>query len=323
MQANPAEGNALISQFSDIFIQMIILFAVGAVGYASKKLGLMDGEFDKKLSKLVLSTALPAMMLASVLTAEVLPSAQQILWTIAVSCASYLIMIVAGFAVTAALRIPHGRKGVFRFMVVFGNTGFIGFPVTSAIFGPEALIYATVFNLAFNVLVFTLGVWFLASDNDYGVKVKMGPKAFLSPTIVACVAAIALALLGVHGVPVLGQTLDTLGSFTTPAAMLIIGSSLANVSVRQLIGGPRLMVAAVFRLLVVPALIWYALHFFVGDHLILGVIVVLSAMPVATNGTMLSYQYGGDSKTMAQGTFVTTVCALVTIPLLAVLFGAM
>lgn len=56
--------------------------------------------------------------------------------------------------------------------------------------------------------------------------------------------------------------------------------------------------------------------------MLLGVIVLLSAMPVATNGTMLCYQYGGDSKTMAQGTFVTTLGAVFTIPLLAVLFMA-
>ena len=62
-------------------------------------------------------------------------------------------------------------------MMVFGNTGFIGFPVTAAVFGAEALIYTTVFNLAFNALVFTLGVWMLATDNKYGVKIKMSPKS--------------------------------------------------------------------------------------------------------------------------------------------------
>ncbi|WP_101723149.1 AEC family transporter [Eggerthella timonensis] len=312
----------MISQFADIFVQMVVLFAVGATGYAAKRLKLMDEDFDRKLSKLILSTALPALMLAAVLTAEALPSPAQLGWTIAVSCASYVVLVASGFALTAALRVPDGRKGVFRFMMMFGNTGFIGFPVTAAIFGMEALIYATVFNLVFNVLVFSLGVWLLATDNEYGVKVKMGPKAFLSPCIVASVAAIALAFAGVHGVPVLGEALDTLGSLTTPAAMLIIGSSLANVPVRQLVGGPRLMAAALVRLLAAPALVWLALHFVVSDPVLLGVIVVLSAMPVATNGTMLCFQYGGDSKTMAQGTFVTTLLAVVTIPVLAVLFAA-
>ena len=263
----------MISQFADIFVQMVVLFAVGATGYAAKRLNLMDEDFDKKFSKLILNTALPALILASVLTAETLPSATKILWTAGVSCASYVVLVAIGFSITAALRVPDGRKGVFRFMMVFGNTGFIGFPVTAAVFGAEALIYTTVFNLAFNALVFTLGVWMLATDNKYGVKIKMSPKSFLSPCIVASVASIALAFAGIHGVPVLGEALDTLGSLTTPAAMLIIGSSLANVPARQLVGGPRLMAAALVRLLVAPALVWLPLHFLVSDPVLLGVIV--------------------------------------------------
>ena len=311
----------MISGFADIFVQMVILFTVGATGYAAKKLELMDEDFDKKLSKLILNTSLPAMIIASVLTADSLPPVSQVLWAIGVSCLSYLVLIAVGFGVTAALRIPHGRRGVYRFMLVFGNTGFLGFPVIFAIFGAQGLILATIFNLAFNCLVFTVGVWFLAQDNEYGVKVRMSPRAFLSPSIIACAAALVLTLLGVHGVPVVGEALDALGSFTTPAAMLIIGSSLANLPARQLLAGPRLLVASAFRLLVTPALIWFVFHFFVSDPLLLGVLVVISAMPVATNGTMLSYQYGGDSKTIAQGTFITTVCSLVTIPLLATLLA--
>lgn len=111
--------------FADIFLQMVILFTVGATGYVAKKLHLMDEDFDKKLSKLILSTALPAMILASVLTAEYLPPAADILWAMLVSCLSYVVLIAVGFVVTAALRIPHGRRGVYRFILVFGNTGFL------------------------------------------------------------------------------------------------------------------------------------------------------------------------------------------------------
>ena len=65
----------MISQFADIFVQMVVLFAVGATGYAAKRLNLMDEDFDKKFSKLILNTALPALILASVLTAETLDAA--------------------------------------------------------------------------------------------------------------------------------------------------------------------------------------------------------------------------------------------------------
>ena len=96
----------------------------------------------------------------------------------------------------------------------------------------------------------------------------------------------------------------------------IIGSSLANLPVRDLIGGPRLWTCSVFRLLVMPAIIWAVFHAFVPAGLMFSVAVVLAGMPVATNGTMLCYQYGGNSRVMAQGTFVTTVLAMASIPLL-------
>ena len=83
--------------FADIFVQMAILFAVGAAGYAAKRLRLMDEDFDKKLSKLILNISLPAMILASVLTAESLPSPSQVLWTMAVACLSYVVLIAVGF----------------------------------------------------------------------------------------------------------------------------------------------------------------------------------------------------------------------------------
>ena len=86
----------MISQFADIFVQMVVLFAVGATGYAAKRLNLMDEDFDKKFSKLILNTALPALILASVLTAETLPSATKILWTAGVVTYNFLRTLTAG-----------------------------------------------------------------------------------------------------------------------------------------------------------------------------------------------------------------------------------
>ncbi len=90
---------------------------------------------------------------------------------------------------------------------------------------------------------------------------------------------------------------------------------------RDLIGGPRLWTCSVFRLLVMPAIIWAVFHAFVPAGLMFSVAVVLAGMPVATNGTMLCYQYGGNSRVMAQGTFVTTVLAMASIPILAGFVG--
>lgn len=299
-----------------IFKEIVTLFVIIGVGYGAKKAHFMNEEFDRMLSRLVINLALPGMILGSVLTAETLPARSEILETLGIAFVSYIILFAIAYAFTLVLRIPDGHRGVYRFMLCFGNVGFIGYPVLNAIFGPEALIYAAIFNLPFNFFVFTVGAWFLTQDTDGDVHVKTTWRTFITPVMLACLLAMILALLGVHYAPILGDALSNLGSITTPAALLIIGSSLANLPVRDLIGGPRLWACAAFRLLVTPCLIWAAFHFFVPTGLLLSIAIVISGMPVATNGTMLCYQYGGNSRVMAQGTFVTTVLALVSIPLL-------
>ena len=306
--------------FFGIVGQMITLFAIVAVGYVAKKLHFMTQEFDERFSKLILNIAIPGLIIGSVLDAETLPPFENILLTFGVATASYFVVFALAYIVTFALRVTKGHRGVFKFMVCFGNVGFIGFPVLSAIFGPEALIYAAIFNLPFNVLIFTVGIWFLLQDSEEDKKSATTWRTFLTPAIISCAVAIVLALLGIHDIPIIGEAFSTLGSLTTPGALLIIGSSLATIPVRHLIGGPRLWVASLFRLIIVPLCVWGVFHFFITDPLVLGTIVIVSGMPVATNGTMLSYEYGGDSRTMAQGTCVTTVLSISTIPLLVQIF---
>ena len=72
-------------------------------------------------------------------------------------------------------------------------------------------------------IVFTVGAWFLTQDIDGDVKVQTTWRTFVTPVMLSCVAAVILTLLGIHHAPILGDALNTLGSITTPAALLIIG----------------------------------------------------------------------------------------------------
>ena len=212
-----------------IFQEIVTLFVIVGVGYAAKKLRFMNDEFDRMLSKLVINIALPGMILGSVLTATELPTRTEVWLCLGLSVASNLVMFAVAYAFTLLMRIPDGHRGVYRFMLCFGNVGFIGYPVLSAVFGPDALVYAAVFNLPFNFFVFTVGAWFLTQDTDGDVKVQTTWRTFVTPVMLSCVAAVLLTLGGIHYAPILGDALSTLGSITTPAALLIIGSSLAAI----------------------------------------------------------------------------------------------
>ena len=316
-------GNADVSEsMFNIVAQMVALLLIMAAGYVAKKAKVTTGAIDKGLSGVVLKVTLPAMLLASALDADTLPTVDQVVATGIGSLGMFAVSIVMAFVVTAVLRIHRGNQGAFRFMTVFGNIGFMGFPVCQAIYGNEGLIYASVFQLPFGVLVYTLGVYFLAQDNGPGVKIELSPKSFLSPALVASLATLALVLLNVHSVPVLGPALTTLGSMTTPGALLVIGSSLADMPLGDLAGGPRLWICSLVRLLVTPLVVWAIFSHVISDPVVLGVTVALSGMPAATNGTMLAYEYGGNTRVISQGIFFTTVFSLVTIPLLLAFVGA-
>jgi predicted permease len=227
-----------------IFQEIVTLFAIVGVGYGAKKLRFMNDEFDRMLSKLVINIALPGMILGSVLTATELPSQTEVWLCLGLSIASNLVMFAVAYGFTLLLRIPDGHRGVYRFMLCFGNVGFIGYPVLSAIFGPDALIYAAVFNLPFNLFVFTVGAWFLTQDTDGDVKMQTTWRTFVTPVMLSCVAAVILTLTGIHHAPIAGDALSTLGSITTPAALLIIGEPAGARADRR---------AAVVGMLPVPA----------------------------------------------------------------------
>ena len=306
--------------FQAIEYQMIVLFLAMALGFVARKLHVMGEQADKMLSRLVLTITLPCTILASVLTRESLPDPAMIGTIFLFSCLAFALVFAIALTVPLLFRLGPTKRGTYRFMLAFGNTGFLGYPVLESVFGPEAVLYGAIVNIPFNILVFTAGVMML-SETEGGLKEQLreGAKNLVNPSLIACLATMALALLNVTNVGVLGEAISTMGAMTTPAALLIIGSSLATVPVRTMITHFRTYIMAAFRLVVIPVCVWLVFRNFIADPLLLGVLVIVNGMPVATNGTILCLRYGGDLNTIIRGTFVTTVLSLLTVPFLSML----
>lgn len=297
---------------------MIILFLVIAVGYLIRKVNITTDSFDATLSKVVLDVALPCLIVGSVVTSESLPDFSTILLMFGFSFVSNLLLVVLGFIVPILIRAPKNARGIYSFIVTFGNVSFIGFPVLSAVFGPDAIVYASILNIPFNLFIFTFGVLFVSnSDQPLKERLKTGVQNLKSPALVACILVLILAPLNVTNTGVVGDTLTMLGNLTTPCALLIIGSSMAKAPILTMIDNWRAYIAVACRLIVAPLLIFAVFRLFLSDPFLLGIIVLTAGMPVASNGTLLCLRYHSDFQTMLQGTFVSTVLSIITIPLLA------
>ena len=130
--------------FTSVALQMVTVSLPILLGWCISKLGFMKAEFERELSHLLLQVALPCLVLSSALGDDVqLPSVADTFSLMGLSVVMYVVAIVIAFVVTAALRVPKGTECSYRFAVLFGNAGFIGFPVVQAVLGKQALLYAS------------------------------------------------------------------------------------------------------------------------------------------------------------------------------------
>lgn len=292
--------------------KMSMVMVAFAAGYVANKLHIMGGETDHKITKLILTITLPAMALGAVATSEELPDAAELLGLLEVTVAFYGISFLLAAVLPRFLGGSGEQKSVWRFAISFSNVGFIGIPVATAFFGDAATLYAVILMLPFNLLSYALGPLMLTGGfRDFSWK------KLCNPAVISSLLALVMTLLRIHPPMVVGECLEFVGDMTPPLSLLVIGSSLAGVSFGRVFASPRLWALTVIRLLVLPLVLYVALTALGIGGLALGVSVLQIAMPVAANGTMLAMEYGGDSKSMAQATFLTTLCSMVTVPVLA------
>ena len=191
---------------------------------------------------------------------------------------------------------------------------FIGYPVSVALFGQDALFYAVILVLPFNLLSFSLGPLMLAG------QAKFRWQQLTSPCVIAAVAALVVALCRLNIPALAGECLNFVGSLTTPLSLLVVGSLLADLPFGRAFTSLRLWILTALRLLILPGVLWLVLKWTgIGTPLVDDIAVILMATPAALNGSMLAMEYGGDTECMAQSIFLTTLMSILTIPVLAAL----
>ena len=293
------------------------------LGWAVCKLGLMSQQFERELSTLVLNVALPCLVLSSVFGNTKMPGPVETAQLMFGMLAFFVLAFIIACAMTALMRSPKEVKGVYRFIITFGNCGFIGFPVITAILGKGALVYAAVGLIPSNFFIFTVGIMlFSGMEGGWRKVAKSALACCKMPTLIASLIVLACMLTGFTDWGFVGDSIDIVGQMTTPAALLLMGASIAHYDPLSMLTNWRAYVAAAGRLVVVPLAGMLMLRVCGVEPYVVSVLVLESAMPVASNGTLYAIQYGVDTQPMMQGTFISIVASIVTIPLVMVLAAA-
>ena len=289
--------------------QMIVLAFIMLIGYFLARKDILDKATSKKISWIVVNLCNPALMINAALGEERLAESTLLL-TVKVAGVFYLFLLIFG-AVLPYILCDKKNK-IYSLMIVFGNVGFMGYPLLQAMYGSQAVLIASIFNLYYGILMYTYGIICVS-----GQKVSLrNLKMLLNSGIIAGVLELIIYLNHIKLPEVIGNTVGMISDLTAPLSMMVIGATFVDLPLKKLVGDVRIMVFSIIRLIVLPLVLFPVFRYFIDDSLLLGVCLVMVAVPVGSMNVMMAQQYNGDVETSSKGVAITTLLSVATMPLL-------
>jgi len=309
---------------------ILTLFVLMMCGFAGRKLGVINDASSKGLSKLIISIGQPAMIIAALANAEYTPENLEIAWQVTlISFAMHTLLAFLAFGICRLLKKNPDQIKIFEFSLIFGNCGFIGFPILDSIFekslGPGAGSFMGAFYvISFHLFLWTWGIVILSRGRK---DIRMTPKkAFFNYGTIPCAIGVALYLAKplfdvTERLDFLGKSLDYLGSLCTPISVLVTGALLATLPLEKIFSNARIYLHSAIKLLAIP-LVFCVLAKLCGlsDTYIL-LVAAMAGVPSAATITMLSELYDIDPPYASQTVGMSSVLSTATLPLV-MLFAA-
>lgn len=304
--------------------QMIIIFILIGIGMILFRRGLLSEEGSKQISGLIINVTNPALLICSALDDGPKASLRDLGIALAAYAAVFALLIAVGFLLPCLLCVPKDLHYAYQMLSIFGNVGFIGIPLASAVLGSESLIFVSIFNLLFNLLIYTLGISLLqraaGRQTEEGKTVPENSfasgrlqKLVNAGTISAVVTIIFY--LGNFRVPVIiSSALSYTGRATTLLSMLVLGVSVAQIAPKEIFSHPKLYLFTLLRQVLVPIGCVLLMRGLIDNRLIVNTMLLMVAVPAANMPLMLAKQMDMESESISQGIILTTVLSLLTVP---------
>ena len=297
--------------------QMIVLFIFMGIGFYCGKNGFISDSSAKTLSFIVVNIANPAMILNAGLSDEASIQGKELAFMFLLAIGVFAFLILLGYIIPPILRVPAEDIGPYKVMIIFNNIGFMGFPILQAAYGPQSLLYASLFLFPFNILIYTYGIACMRKNSQEKESFDLS-KAVNVGTI-ACAVSLIIYIFGIPVPDFLKTTASSLSGLTGPLSMMVIGQSMINMKAKEMFGDIRLFIFSLIKLVAVPVVGIMILKLFITDELILNVCYIMLATPVASMAAMLAQQFDGDYKLASKGVALTTILSVIMIPLVSLL----
>ena len=300
--------------------QVIVLFLLIGAGAAAVKTGVLKAEGRQTLSNLLVYLVVPAMIVHSYM----MEFSEEILRNLLAAFGLSIFAILIGTVITLALthRQKDRRAPIFRFACVFSNAAYMGFPLISALFGSEGLLYASAYVTVFNILLWTMGYSMVSGSSS---PKEVARSLLHTPALYAMVVGLAIYLLQIPVPALIAQPLELLSNMNTPLSMIITGILIATGDLKHIFTDRHIWKLAALRMLLIPAvcLAAFAALGLLRFGMSAQVVLLLECCPAAAITSVFAVQFGHDEQFAAGCVVLTTLLSILTLPLCALVLTAL
>lgn len=291
------------------------IFIIVVCGLLLAKRGVIDISTRKKMTDIVIDLILPCAIIKSFamkMTMDIIKG------TIVVFFISVIIQLFYS-ALNRFLynRFDESQALIMKYATIVSNAGFMGLPIVESVYGTQGLLYASIALIPQRIFMWSSGLsLFTKTDKKSVIKTLA-----VHPCIIAVYIGFIVMGLESMGVSLPGfvmKTVNAIGGCTTAISMLIIGAILSDVEWKELVEKVGLYFSFI-RLLVIPIVIYCVLTLCHVDSLVVGVSVLLSAMPAGSTSAMLAQKYDKDVKFASKLVVISTVLSLFTLPIISLI----
>ena len=299
---------------STFALSMIPLYLMAIIGFTARKFHVFSKDANQVITQLMLYITLPALILFSLQTTFSIELLIDFIWLVIMSIfvLSVSVFIAAHLRKKAAL--PAKQKSVFESLIIFGNQGFIGFAVIYILMAEQGIIYLTIFNICYLILIWTYGIY-LFTRQDRSVNWSV---LFFNPGILATLVGVCMLFLPFSWPDMILTTFEGVGKMTIPLSMILIGSFLADIEMKDfLLYGKNIYIwiASILKLIILP-LSLLVFIFLPVPHTLIIVAMLTAAMPSATTTSVYAQKFGADASFASFGVMLTTILCIITLPII-------
>ncbi len=287
------------------------MFLLILTGVLIKKLKIIDAAGRKMLSDLLIDVILPCNIVESFLGGMAFPDgfARNCLLAVGLSAVIQLMSIYGSKLLFR--KYPREQRSVLSYGIICSNSSFVGLPVARLLFGDLGVIYTSMFQIPLRFTMWTAGLSLFTSVS----RKDAFRKLVRHPCIIAVFAGLLLMAAPVSLPGFLDSAVASVSSCTVPVSMFVIGTILADAPIRSMFSKPVLWYTCL-RLVLYPLLLCVLLKPLHLDTTLTNVCILMTGMPAGSTGSILADKYDCDAVFASQIAFASTLCSILTIPLL-------